>query len=110
MPRKGGVPENLKRWPKGQTGNPNGRPPMLPDIKKVMAEALGAERNGKSGAQILITKLFTLAQKGNVKAAEMLLDRGYGKAVQAMQLSGPDGGPLKLSYEPDKLPSEFKEG
>jgi hypothetical protein len=28
-----------------------------------------------------------------LKAIEMLLDRGYGRAVQAQEISGPNGGP-----------------
>jgi len=31
---------------------------------------------------------------GDSKAAKELLDRGYGKVVDAVELSGPGGGPI----------------
>lgn len=76
--------ENLKPFPKGKSGNPNGRPKTLPSLTKLMAECLGTndenERNSK--AQKIIEALIKQAEKGNTRAAEILLDRGYGKPDQ----------------------------
>jgi hypothetical protein len=35
-------------------------------------------------------------KKVALKAAEIILDRGYGKAAQAVALTGEDGGPIKI--------------
>lgn len=34
-----------------------------------------------------------------VSAAKELLDRGYGKATQSIEASGPDGGPITVKAE-----------
>jgi len=70
--------ENLKNFPKGVSGNPKGRP-KLPDLKEILAEVLGTEKNGKTGTQRIIDKLQTKAEKGDIRAAELIMDRGYGK-------------------------------
>lgn len=48
-----------------------------------------------------IRELARLAKKAEseqarITAIGMLLDRGYGKATQPMEVSGPDMGPIKL--------------
>lgn len=65
----------------GQSGNPNGRPKKLPDIDKLMMEALGDQ--GEE-ALAIIQALIIKAKKGDVRAAEVLLDRAFGKAKQEM--------------------------
>ncbi len=37
---------------------------------------------------------YSIDPRVRIMAADRLLDRGYGKAPQAMELSGPDGGPI----------------
>ncbi|MBK7363028.1 MAG: hypothetical protein IPJ01_12090 [Micavibrio sp.] len=101
--------KNLKKWKKGQSGNPKGgKPPALPPLGELMAETLGQVKNGKTHAQIIFDKLFSMALKGNTRAIEILMERGYGKAVASLNLTGADGGPLAITYT-DALPPEFKE-
>lgn len=71
--------ENLKPFLPGQTGNPNGRPKKLPDIELLLLEAMGEE--GEE-ALAIIEALINKAKKGDVRAAEVLLDRAYGKVRQ----------------------------
>jgi len=85
MPRKGGTPENLVRPPKGgPSPNPNGRPKKLPQLDKLLADVLGEEKDGITAAEAILKKLRQMAAQGNLRAAEILLDRGYGKPRQAV--------------------------
>ena len=70
------------KFKKGQTGNPNGRPKKLPELNKLMADILGDEKNGLTTAERILKAIEAKALKGDIKAAEMLLDRGYGKPKQ----------------------------
>lgn len=71
---------NLTPFPKGVSGNPKGRAKKLPKIDDLLADILGSEEDRDSEAHAILTGLVAQAKKGNVKAAEILLDRAYGKA------------------------------
>lgn len=77
----------LKPYKKGQTGNPNGRPKKLPELDKLLAEVLGEEQNGATAAETILKVLRLKAAKGDIRAAEILLDRAYGKARQTVDLT-----------------------
>ncbi len=87
MPKKGGVPENLKPFKKGESGNPKGRPPKLPELDKLMADVLGEERDGKTAAEIILQALRAKAAKGDIRAAEVLFNRGYGVPKQTIDMT-----------------------
>ena len=87
MPSKGGTPQNLIPFKKGQSGNPKGRPKKLPQLDKLLDQVLGVENNEKSEAEKILRSLLTRAKKGDVRAAEILLDRAYGKPKQAIDLT-----------------------
>jgi hypothetical protein len=72
------------RWKKGESGNPNGRPRKLPELDKLLAEVLGEEKNGISAAEVILKAIRAKAAKGDARAAELLLDRAYGKAKQTI--------------------------
>jgi hypothetical protein len=74
--------KNLKPFKKGQSGNPAGRPPKLPHLDKLLDEVLGEEKDGVTAAKAILAALRAKAAKGDVRAAEILLDRAYGKAKQ----------------------------
>lgn len=73
---------------KGQSGNPRGRP-------KVDFEAREAARQY---GQEAVEKLAELMRGDDPRvastAAQALLDRGFGKPTQAVEVSGQDGGPI----------------
>ncbi len=75
-------PHDGKKFQKGQSGNPNGRTKDLPDLKILLSNVLGDTKEGKSRAEAIIMALSNKAIKGDVRAAELLLDRAYGKANQ----------------------------
>lgn len=79
--------ENLKNFPKGTSGNPAGRP-KLPDLTELLAKVLGEEKDGKTAGEAILMALRAKAAKGDTRAAEILLDRGWGKVKQDVGLSG----------------------
>jgi hypothetical protein len=80
--------KNLKPFKKGADDrrNLNGRPPKLPHIDKLLDEVLGEEKDGITAAKIILMALRSKATKGDVRAAEILLDRAYGKSLQKINL------------------------
>jgi hypothetical protein len=79
--------ENLKPFPKGNNANPNGRPKKLPALDLIMANVLGAEKDGISAGEAIVMKLREQALKGDIKAAQILLDRGWGKPKQNIDIT-----------------------
>jgi len=77
-------PQNIEqhKFKKGESGNPKGRPPVLPVLKDAVAKMLSEEQHNITGLDAMIRKLFQMALSGNVRAAQELLDRGYGKPTQ----------------------------
>jgi hypothetical protein len=74
------------KFPKGKSGNPKGRP-KLPDLNEALAKYLSEEKEGKTALEAVLMKLRQMATAGNLKAAEMLLDRAYGKPKQTTDVT-----------------------
>ena len=81
-------PENVipHKWKKGESGNPAGRPKKIPELRELLANVLGDEKDGKTAAEAILMALRAKATKGDVRAAELLLDRAYGKAGMNIEL------------------------
>lgn len=79
-------PPEHSKFKKGQTGNPKGRP-KLPDINAALAKVLSDEKEGITAAEAILMALRAKASKGDVKAAEYLLNRGYGKPKETLDLN-----------------------
>jgi hypothetical protein len=80
-------PQNLRpSWKKGQTGNPKGRP-KLPDIREALAKVLADEKDGVTALEATLRALRAKAIRGDVRAAEALLDRAFGKAAQTVDVT-----------------------
>jgi hypothetical protein len=79
-----GNPQNLSKyqWKKGQSGNPKGRPKKLPDLKELLINVLGDTKEGKTAMEAVLMSIRAKALKGDTRAAELLLDRAYGKPKQ----------------------------
>ena len=73
------------RYKKGQSGNPKGRPPVLPELKIAIAKILSKENAGLTVLDEILTALVNRAKKGDVRAAQELLDRGFGKSKQKFE-------------------------
>jgi hypothetical protein len=72
-----------------KTGGSNGggRPKKLPELDKLLADVLGEEKDGITAGEVILKALRAKAAKGDVRAAEVLLDRAYGKSKQTMDVS-----------------------
>lgn len=79
---------------KGQSGNPVGARPKSLDLKKLLDECWSEDER-----KLVIVMLAEKALAGDLKAAEMLLDRCYGKPVQAIEHGGPDGDSIVINLE-----------
>lgn len=87
MPFKKGNKLAPKPFKKGQSGNPKGKPKKLPHLDKLLAEVLGEEKDGITAAEAILKALRVKATKGDIRAAEVLLDRGYGKVKETINLT-----------------------
>jgi hypothetical protein len=88
--------KNLKHFKKGETGNPNGRPRKLPALDRLMADVLGEEKDGITAGEAILKALRSKATKGDVRAAEVLLDRAYGKPKQTTDTNITSTEPLVI--------------
>lgn len=75
---------------KGQSGNPSGRPKIDPAIKE-MARAASV-----TAIQRAIELVASNDENVALKAINTVLDRAWGKPVQATEISGPDGEPMQI--------------
>ena len=91
-------PENIfpHKFKKGRTGNPNGRPRKLPELDKLLADVLGEEKDGITAGEAILKALRAKASKGDVRAAEVLLDRAYGKPKQISETTLKTTEPLVI--------------
>jgi len=81
-------PENLKG--KGFKDNPQninrkGAPKKLPKLDELLAEVLSEEKDGVSAAKVILMALRKKATKGDIRAAEVLLNRGWGSVKQKIE-------------------------
>jgi 3-hydroxyisobutyrate dehydrogenase-like beta-hydroxyacid dehydrogenase len=73
--------KDARPFKKGQSGNPKGRP-KLPDLSEAIARVLSEEKDGLTALDAILAALRAKAAKGDVRAAQELLDRGFGKSKQ----------------------------
>jgi len=81
--------KNNKPFKKGDKRiNREGRPPVLPELKEVIAKILSQEKDGKTALERVITAIYNRALKGDTVAARELLDRYFGKVSQPLEHEG----------------------
>jgi len=96
-------------FPKGKTGNPNGRP-REKSLTTQLKEAL--KQNEKNTGQpydaLLVNRLLERAiSQGDMKAIQMIWERLEGKPKQTHEHSGVDGDPIEHTHKVEKLRLEI---
>lgn len=71
---------------KGQSGNPGGRPPKTEEERAL--EALCKEKTSEALKTILELMANSKMDRAKLAAAQYILDRGWGKAKESVELSG----------------------
>lgn len=84
-------------WPKG-TPRPEGAGRKKGTPNKITADIKAlAQEHGATAITILATILTTAeSDQAKIAAAKELLDRGYGKSLVGVELTGADGGPMQV--------------
>ena len=100
------TPPKHSQFKKGQTGNPNGRPKKLPELHVLLADVLGEEKDGVSAAEAILKAIRAKAAKGDTRAAELLLDRAYGKPKQSIDNNITTTEPLVIVRTESSKPNE----
>ena len=67
------------RWKKGESGNPNGRRNAARDI---LNKILDTEIDDRTKREVLLDKLVSMANRGNLNAIKEVLDRTEGKSTE----------------------------
>ena len=71
-----------KRWKKGESGNPNGRKNAYTDLIKDFSFTKKGERERR---EVVVSKLFQLAERGDLRAIQFIVERLEGKALERME-------------------------
>ena len=70
------------RWKKGESGNPNGRRNAYTDL---IREFSFQKVNDKERREIILSKLFQLAERGDLRAIHIIVERLEGRALERQQ-------------------------
>ena len=94
---KGGKISPATEWKKGQSGNPKGRPKGVPTRKTIVRKWLEAnesvanpitgQKELLSQADIMTLALIKRARGGDVAAYKELMDSGFGKNTEIVDLN-----------------------
>jgi len=96
-----------RAFPKGQSGNPGGRPKRKPITDAILRELRVKGPNGKdSHLQLAVWKLVQLAIAGDVVAMKAVMDRVEGTPVQALEHTGAAGTALEFTIQIARPPAE----
>ena len=70
------------RWKKGESGNPNGRRNAYTDL---IREFSFQKVNDKERREIILSKLFQLAERGDLRAIQFIVERLEGRAIERQE-------------------------
>jgi hypothetical protein len=80
-------------WRPGQSGNPGGRPKVSAEIREL------ARQHGSQAIERLVALMHSKNESVAVRAAEALLDRGYGRPMQGVELSEQEARPKHTAIQ-----------
>jgi hypothetical protein len=99
MPQNRKVTDKPKRaapktaFKKGVSGNPGGRPKRTAEELDLIAAC-----KGRTPAALAVIESIMMEgenERNKLSAAMAIIERGYGKPVQPVEASGPNGGPIE---------------
>ena len=70
------------RWKKGESGNPNGGRNAYTDL---IREFSFQKVNDKERREIILSKLFQLAERGDLRAIQFIVERLEGRALERQE-------------------------
>lgn len=85
-------------WKPGQSGNPGGRPKVAAEVREL------ARQHGYEAIQRLVALLHSANETVSLRAAEVLLDRAYGRPLQGLELNSVDASPQRWHVEIVPMP------
>src|SRR5450759_668402 len=95
--RRRPLPPAERRWKKGVSGNPHGRPKKQESLTNLLKDEIGqicpADRENRTWKELVVRATLQLAMKGNATALKEVWERLDGKTLQTerLQLGGTDG-------------------
>ena len=103
-----GNPKNLKPWKPGQSGNPGGRPKKRPitdcydalldkPLPDELVRLLKVKKGTTYGEAIALGQAIS-AIKGKAESAREIREALEGKTTQRVEVTGDDGGTIKLDH------------
>lgn len=91
MSEKTAEKQRGRPFKKGQSGNPNGRPPKGYSITETFKEMFKSDPDIKRD---LAEKILEKARKGDVTAQKLIWNYMDGMPKQGVEVTGADGGPI----------------
>jgi hypothetical protein len=95
--KKGHKPGTM--WKKGVSGNPNGRRNAYTDLIKDFSFT---KVNDKERREVVVSKLFQLAERGDLRAIQFIVERLEGKALDRQERTT-KSEPIQVMVIDDKL-------
>ena len=86
-------------WKKGVSGNPNGRRNAYTDLIKDFSFT---KVNDKERREVVVSKLFQLAERGDLRAIQFIVERLEGKALDRQERTT-KSEPIQVMVIDDKL-------
>ena len=90
-------PAVAKRWKKGQSGNPKGRPISGFALNEYITDLANVElEDKKTMLEAVVGKVYEEALDGNMSAINFLADRILGKPSQSIGIKDVSDEPIKV--------------
>tara|TARA_R110002153_G_scaffold165072_4_gene317591 strand:+ start:61 stop:387 length:327 start_codon:yes stop_codon:yes gene_type:complete len=70
------------RWKKGESGNPDGRRNAYTDLIKDFSFKKSGDKERR---EVIVAKLFSLAERGDLRAMQFIIERLEGKALERQE-------------------------
>lgn len=97
---------NLRPFHKGVSGNPKGRPKVIPELKDVLVKIMTDKRKGRTALEAIFISLRNRAIKGDIRAIQEILDRIYGKTKHVIESNNIHSNEITFSGLPKYAENE----